>query len=173
MIAPLGYDAERRPASIASLLTFTTLWAAAAASTQWISTKGWFDESNLNDSAEKSIAMFVTVVFFVLTPAAYFGLALVLSLRATLIRRPARAFFAASVVAISTVAIAMGSMVLFLHLATFQVNDRPISNQELLGAALGVGAFCVTSLAIGIASSFFLRLLGYRLLHRRSLLESR
>ena len=110
--------------------------------------------------------MFITFVLFVFTPAAFVGLALVLSLRATMIRRESWAFGAVIALAISVPAIAIGSVVSLLRLVAFQVNDQPISSQELLAVAIGIGSFCVTAFFIGTASFIVLRLLGYRLLHR-------
>jgi hypothetical protein len=172
MIVPPGSNAQPRPASIASLLLVTTLWAAAAACTQWIDATPWFSDPALKASGFEPIAKLVTVVIFALTPAAFMGLALVLSLRAALMRRPAAAFCAAAAVAVPTLAVPTASLMLFQHLVNFQVNDRPIANGELLAAAIGVGSFCLTTLAIGFASFFVLRLLGYRLVHRGTLLQS-
>jgi hypothetical protein len=98
----------------------------------------------LDDPGQRSTALLISVVLFVLMPAAFIGLALLLSLRATLIRSAAQALFAAAAVLIATLAIAIGSIVLFLYLVGFQVNDRLISGEELLVAALAVGAYILS-----------------------------
>jgi MFS family permease len=175
VVAPKDNPIQAKPASIISLLLATTCWAAAAACTQSIRADGGglWGESDLQDEPGlEAFAKLLAAFVYLMIPAGFMGLSLVLLLRAALVRSPRRACFALSIVAIATLASAVGLVVALVRL-TFQVNNGPPSATDLLGAALGVGSFCLTMLAIGLTSFVTLRLLGYRVIHRGSLLESR
>lgn len=175
VLVPAGNPARPKPASIVSFLLATTCWAAAAACTQWISRDcgGLLSDPGLQDEPGlEAIAKLFAAVIYLMIPGGFMGLALAFQLRAALVRSRCRAWIASSTVAIATLVSAVGSAIALVRL-TFQTNNGPPSTSDLLGAALGVGSFCLTMLAIGLASFFTLRLLGYRLIHRGSSPEPR
>jgi hypothetical protein len=165
MIAKHDSDCAVRPASIASLFWITGLWAVAAAFARFGDGRAWFDEPD-------PTAVVMAVVLFGILPSIWIGAFVAILLRAALSMRYWRSLAASVALGVSFILLTAVGIMIFLYCVGFLVEDHVITIEELLVVAIGFTSFCATTFAISFASCSFLRLLGYRIVHRGSRLPS-